>query len=51
MMMEDDSMLTAMQQRAARQEWNRSEVCKDISTGDELDRLLDVFERIGKVFT
>lgn len=51
MMMEDDSTLTAMQQRATRQEWSRSEVCREVSTGDELDRLLDVFERIGKVFT
>lgn len=49
--MTDDGTLSAAHQGATSQEWSSSEVCREVSTGDGIDRLFNVFERIGKVFT
>lgn len=39
-MVNEDPRLIAVHWRATRHEWNRSKVCKEISTRDEIDRLL-----------
>lgn len=51
MMVNDDLRLTAVPQRATIKEWSRSEASREISTGDEIDKLFDIVRRIGKIFT